>query len=72
MSVQSNGLFEIAGKKNKERGFNCMQLIIFLTDENVKEWDLWHQRHIKASEGNCFYKDKCKIYAKSIQKLNKQ
>lgn len=66
MSVQSNGLFEIAGKKN------CMQLIIFLTDENVKEWDLWHQRHIEASEGNCFYKDKCKIYAKSIQKLNKQ
>ena len=61
MSVQSNGLFEIAGKKNKERGFNCMQLIIFLTDDNVKEWDLWHQRHIEASEGNCFYKEKCKI-----------
>ena len=40
--------------------------------ENVKEWDLWHQRHIEASESNCFYKDRCKIYAKSIQKLNKQ
>lgn len=30
----SNGLFEVAGgKQPKERGFNCMQLIMFLTDE---------------------------------------
>lgn len=30
----SNGLFEVAGgKQPKELGFNCMQLIMFLTDE---------------------------------------
>lgn len=33
---ESNGLFEVAGKKEKERGFTCMQLILFLTADDVK------------------------------------
>ena len=47
---ENNGLFEVAGgKKQKERGFNCMQLIIFLTEDDVTEWDDWHGAHEQAN-----------------------
>ena len=73
MRPQSNGLVEITGEKRlKERGFNCMQLIKFLSDEIANggdnSWEYWHNRHIEASEGNCFYKDRCPIYKRTIEK----
>ena len=36
---QSNGLFEVAGGQEKERGFCCMKLITFLSANNVTDWD---------------------------------
>lgn len=70
---ESNGLFEVAGKKQpKERGFNCMQLIKFLTDDGVTKWDDWHGAHEQASVGSCPYTGTCHIHAKSIKKLKKK
>lgn len=69
---ESNGLFEVAGgKKPKERGFNCMQLVKFLTNEisngGDNSWEYWHGRHLEASEGKCAYREQCPIYAKTIK-----
>lgn len=36
---QTNGLFEITGSQEKERGFCCMKLITFLSANNVTDWD---------------------------------
>ncbi|MBO5507761.1 MAG: hypothetical protein J6A00_08395 [Bacteroides sp.] len=70
---ENNGLFEVAGgKKQKKRGFNCMQLIIFLTEDDVTEWDDWHGAHEQAKAGHCTYKGKCHIYARSIEKIKKK
>ena len=33
---QSNGLFEVTGGQEKERGFCCMKLITFLSANNVQ------------------------------------
>ncbi len=37
---QSNGLFEVAGGQEKERGFCCMKLITFLSANNVTDWGM--------------------------------
>lgn len=58
---QSNGLVEIQGTKQKERGFCCMKLIKFLVRDNVKEWDDWHGAHMKASEHKCQYLNECNL-----------
>ena len=64
----SNGLVNVTGEKTqKERGFNCMQLIVFLTRDNVKEWEKWHAVHIQAEQGKCPYKSVCHIYHKTIK-----
>ena len=34
---QSNGLFEVTGGQEKERGFCCMKLITFLSANNVTD-----------------------------------
>lgn len=68
MKPQSNGLVELHDAKRKERGFNCMQLIWFLTEDGVKEWEYWHGAHLEAAAGQCRYKSKCHIYALTIEK----
>lgn len=66
---QSNGLVEIHGKESApERGFNCMKLIQFLTEDEVKEWDDWHGAHLQAAAGQCPYTDRCPIHARSVEK----
>ena len=45
---QSNGLFEVTGGQEKERGFWCMKLITFLSANNVTDWDEWHGAHLSA------------------------
>lgn len=67
---QGNGLVEIRGTKQKERGFNCMQLIAFLTENAVKDWDNWHEAHEQAKQGNCPYKCQCLIYERTITTKN--
>lgn len=65
----SNGLFEVATNKTvKERGFNCMKLIQFLTENHVTEWDDWHEAHVMAALGECRYAETCPIYAKTPNK----
>lgn len=68
---QSNGLVELHDAKQKERSFDCMQLIWFLTEDGVKEWEDWHGAHLDAEAGQCRYKSKCHIYARIIEKQKK-
>lgn len=66
---EGNGLFEVAGgKPKKERGFNCMKLIEFLTKDGKTDWDEWHGAHLQAAAGECPYHEECNIYARSIEK----
>ncbi len=66
---ESNGLFEVAtSKAAKERGFNCMQLIRFLTEKGVKDWEEWHEAHVQASIGTCEFALVCPIYARTSTK----
>lgn len=71
MKPQSNGIVELHDAKQKERGFNCMQLIWFLTEDGVKEWEDWHGAHLDAKAGQCRYKSKWHIYARTIEKQKK-
>lgn len=66
---ESNGLFEVmTSKKVKERGFNCMKLIEFLTEKRVTDWAEWHEAHVDAAQGECRYASICPIHAKTPQK----
>ena len=72
-----NGLVEIAGEKQaKERGFNCMQLIKFLSEDIANggdnSWEYWHGRHIEASNGNCAYKAVCPVHDRTIKRIMKR
>lgn len=49
---QSNGLFEVAGGQEKERGFCCMKLITFLSANNVTDWDEWMERIFLLCQGD--------------------
>lgn len=67
MTPDGNGIVEIAvNKQAKERGFNCMQLINFLTDKGVKDWDKWHEAHLLAASGQCEFAAVCPVYALSL------
>ncbi len=46
-----------------------MKLIEFLTKDGVADWDEWHYRHNQASLGECYYSDRCPIYAKTANKF---
>lgn len=52
MKPKDNGLANLHDRKREERGFCCMQLIIFLTDNGVKSWDEWHRAHTDAARAN--------------------
>ena len=69
---QGNGLVEIRGTKQKERGFYCMKLVSYLNEEakpGTEEYaELWRQRFDEAKSGQCTYKDRCPIHEKTITK----
>lgn len=71
-----NGLVEIAGERTVERGFFCMKLVSFLNEEEEmgsEEYGrLWHQRFDEGKAGQCAYRDKCPIYAKTANKSGLQ
>ena len=52
--------------KIKERGFNCMMLIRFLTESGVTDWEDWHGAHIAAATGECRFAERCPIHARTI------
>lgn len=62
---KSNGLVEIQGTKQKERGFCCMKLIGFLTRDKVKDREEWHGAHLLAADHKCRYKDECPIHQRT-------
>ena len=65
----SNGLFEVTTSKTvKERGFNCMKLIEFLTEKGVTDWEEWHGAHLLAAQGECVYASQCHIYRRTKKK----
>lgn len=72
MKPKSNGLVELAGENQKERGFFCMKLVSFMNEEaepGTNEYaHLWEKRFSEAKEGRCAYKERCPIYKKTIQK----
>ena len=52
MKPKDNGLANLHDRKREERGFCCMQLIIFLTDNGVKSWDEWHRAHTDGANAD--------------------
>lgn len=69
MRPQETGIVEFHDTKQKERGFGCMKLITFLTEDGVTEWEQWHGAHLQASNGQCPYTDRCPIHARSVEKV---
>lgn len=64
---KSNGLVEIQGTAQKEKGFCCMRLIKFLVRDAVKDWDIWHGAHLQAAQHSCPYREECSQYPKEVQ-----
>ena len=72
-----NGLVEIAGSNAKERGFFCMMLASYINQEAKGQGynayqSIWEQRFAEAKLGNCAFKNRCPIYAKTIAKHGKR
>lgn len=68
MRPKDNGLANLHDRNREERGFCCMKLIMFLTDDGVKDWDEWHRAHTDAGRGECKYRTRCLIYRRSKNK----
>lgn len=69
VAPKGNGLVEITGEnRQQDKGWFCMDLVRFLTDEENSDSDFWHQRFVEAKAGNCAYKDKCPRYARTAEK----
>lgn len=71
MKPQGNGLVELHDSKQKERGFFCMQLVMYLNTEaelgTERYQELWEKRFTAARLGACEYRDRCPIYARTIK-----
>lgn len=68
MRPQGTGIVELHDTKQNERGFFCMELVEFLTEDGRTEWDEWHGAFMQAAAGQCPYTEKCPRYARSIEK----
>lgn len=72
MRPKGNGLITLHDEKQEERGFFCMKLMSFLNEEadlGTEDYrQLWEERFSAAKNGNCFYKDRCPIHARSVKK----
>lgn len=69
MRPQSNGIVELHDSKQKERGFVCMKLITFLTQDGVTEWERWHGAHLQAAAGQCPYTSQCPVHTRTVEKV---
>lgn len=65
MRFKDNGLANLHDADRRERGFCCMKLIVFLTEDGVTDWDKWHGEHLNAARGQCRYRTRCPIYERS-------
>ena len=70
----SNGIDALHDDKESNSGFFCMKLVGYLNEEAEMGTEfyevLWHERFAQAKAGECAYRDKCPIYAKSNLKLS--
>lgn len=69
MRVKDNGLANLHDADRRERGFCCMKLIVFLTEDGVKDWDEWHGVHLDAARGRCRYRAQCPVYEQTKIKI---
>lgn len=68
MGFKDNGLANLHDTNRRERGFCCMKLVVFLTEDGVKDRDEWHGAHLDAARGQCSYRTRCPIYRKRNRK----
>lgn len=64
--MTTDSFIERVDAKIKERGFNCLMLIRFLTESGVTDWEDWHGAHIAAATGECRFAERCPIHARTI------
>lgn len=73
---KGNGLVEIVDEKSSDKGFFCMKLVGFITEEmnrsGDKSFDFWHQRFLEAQGGRCAYTHICPNYARTVAKRGKK
>lgn len=69
MKPNGNGLVALHDDRQKERGFNCMRLIAYLTADGVTEWGRWHGAHMQAAAGDCPYADICHIHSRTVKRI---
>lgn len=76
MRPQGNDIVELHDAKQKERGFFCMKLVDYLNEEaemGTSAYEvLWEDRFRQAKAGECAYREKCPIYARSTAGKPKQ
>lgn len=69
MMPNSTGLVALHDDRQKERGFNCMQLITYLVKDGVMSWARWHGAHVQAAAGLCPYADRCPIHGRTAKRI---
>lgn len=76
MRPQGTGIIELHDTKQNERGFFCMKLVGYLNEEaemGTAAYEvLWEDRFRQAKAGECAYRGKCPIYARSTAGKPKQ
>lgn len=72
MKPRSNGLVELRDDNTKERGFFCMQLVLFINERaetGTPEYaELWKESFEAAKLGACKYREQCRIYKRTAKK----
>lgn len=71
---KGNGLVElIDDNADRGRGFFCMDLVCLMwDDEEVKGWDEWHDRFVRAEVGECPYRNRCQRYRRTMEKQGRR
>lgn len=76
MKPQNNGIVELHDTREKDRGFFCMKLVDYMNEEaemGTAAYEvLWEDRFRQAKAGECAYREKCSIYARTTPGKPKQ
>lgn len=73
MRPKGNGLIELVDEKSDEHGFFCMKLAGYIMEEKKEQLtldpqELWQLRFSEAKAGQCSYRDRCPIHARTMAK----
>lgn len=73
---KSNGIVELVDEKSSDRGFFCIKLVGYITEEmnriSDSSFDFWHQRFMEAKGGACAYRNICPNYARTVAMRRKE